>query len=120
MDAQSFKDRFGLDFLASNLNGSVDSENGSQPTPRSGATTLLSTSMEAVLASYSALVLNAMKAADEQTVSLFSLAQSTSTRFEGLVQIMQYLVDKGQIELVREDPSGNDVYRVVAPVTASV
>lgn len=102
MNQSSFKDRFSLDFLTPS-----DAPSSQRPSD-----TQLPRGLEAVLDSYSGQLLSTMKAAPDQTIDLLELAKTSSTRLETVLPVVQHLANKGLIERVREDPSGNDTYKV--------
>lgn len=108
MNSSNFKDRFSLDYLSpdSNLPRNAEQSRTQYAPPR------MPQGIEAVLDSLGGQLLSNLKAAPNQTGNLLGLAKATSVRLEALFPVVQHLASKGLIELVCEDPSGNDTYRV--------
>lgn len=84
-----------------------------QPAPTPGTPIgPLPTGVEAVFNSIGSQVLANLTAVPGQASSLLNLASASSMRFEALLPVVQYLASKGLVERVREDPSGNDTYKI--------
>lgn len=103
MSVSPFKDRFSLSWLAS------PSET-TQPNPNSPEQ--LPPGAEAVFSSVGNQVLSSLHAQPGNTSTLLNLASASSMRLEALLPVIQYLVSKGWVERVAEDPSGNDSYTI--------
>lgn len=103
MNASSFRDRFGLDFLGPD---SGSSGGGRPIVPKTPP------GMEAVLDSYGDQLLSTLKAAPNQTSNLLDIAKASSTRLDVLFPVVQHLASKGLVERVLEDSSGIDTYRL--------
>jgi len=114
MNPSSFKDRFSLGFLTSSQSDSQPSAPGSSESqnPLTSNNNQLPVGMEAVLSSISIQVLSGIRNTAGQPITLLDLARESSMRLEAIMPIVQYLANKGLIERVLEDPSGNDSYKV--------
>jgi hypothetical protein len=99
-----FTEQFGLSYLGG--------RRVSKPASYSAAETVLPSGTQDVLDSYREKYVAVFKAAPDQTMSLFGLAQTTSSRLEVVLPIVQYLSGKGVLERVKEDPVGNDTYKL--------
>jgi hypothetical protein len=108
MNSSNFKDRFSLDYLSPDSNTPRNLE---QPTARY-APPRTPQGIEAVLDSLGGQLLSNLKVAPSQTSNLWDLAKASSVRLDALFPVIQHLASKGLIELVFEDPSGNDTYRI--------
>jgi hypothetical protein len=95
-----YKERFGLDFL---LN-----EKPSQKLPE-----VLPPGLEDALLAYGGKVVAALKTAPGQKRSLFQLLDDTASRVDILLPVLNYLVSKGYVERVTEDPKkGDDTFHL--------
>jgi hypothetical protein len=103
MRESSFKDRFSLDYLGEQSNAQPTSKSNDTPLPPG---------LEAVLDSVGFQLMSAMQSASDQSSKVLELAQATSTRLDTVMPVLQYLANKGLIERVQQDPTGNDTYRL--------
>lgn len=108
MNSSNFKDRFSLDYLSPdpNLPRNAEQADVQYAPPR------MPQGIEAVLDSLGRQLLSNLKKAPNQTSNLLGLAIATSVRLDALFPVIQHLASKGLVELVSEDPSGNDTYRI--------
>jgi hypothetical protein len=99
-----FKEQFSLGYLGGSQRIRSSSYSSVDPSFPAG--------IEDVLASYGEKFISVFKAAPDKTMNLFDLAHTTSSRVEVVLPIVQYLSGKGILERVKEDPVGNDTYRL--------
>lgn len=117
MNSSSFKDRFNLDYLVTGPNANAPSPPGNS-TPNVSQVPI---GLEPVLDSYGTQLISAMNQMPGNTTTLWDLARTASMRLDVILPVVQYLLSKGSIERVNEDPSGNDTYKLVnAPTTPTV
>ena len=110
MNSSSFKDRFNLDYLVTGPNANDPSPASSSSTP---TVTQVPIGLQPVLESYGNQLIAAMNGVPGNTTTLWDLARLASMRLDVILPVVQYLVSKGAIERVNEDPSGNDTYKLV-------
>ncbi len=97
-----FKDRFGLDFLLEKKQ--LTNQRSAEPLPPG---------LEDALLAYGGKVVGALKSAPQQSRSLFELNEAIpSSRIDALLPVVNYLLSKGYIARILEDPKGNDTFKL--------
>lgn len=99
----AFKERFGLDYLASKR------REPSPPKPNDD-TALLPGLQDAVVV-YASRITEALHRSPGQAMRLFDLAKEVSARIDTIQPVMNFLVRNGYVER-SEDPLGNDEFRL--------
>jgi hypothetical protein len=107
MTVSPFKDRFSLSWLATSSEATSPS-----PTSSNAAAEQLNPQVEAVFSLVGNQVLSILQKLPDQKDTLLNIASASSVRLDALLPVMQYLLSKGAVERVVEDPSGNDTYKI--------
>lgn len=102
MPMADFKQRFGLDWRDI-TNSSATKSQGSEPLPAG---------LEDALIAYGSKVTESLNRAPSQTLRIFDIAKELGLRIDTLLPLISYLVGKGYIERVADDPLGNDTVRL--------
>jgi len=94
------REQYGLDYLEPKQ---------SEEKPESAA---VATGIDDALIAYGRLVLDALDKSPNKTKQILDLAPETRVRIDMLLRLEEYLVAKGYVEKVQEDPLGNDAIRL--------
>jgi len=70
--------------------------------------------LEDALLAYGGKVVSALKTAPAQKRSLFELVDYTASRIDTLLPVVNYLMTRGYINRVVEDPKGNDTFQLTS------
>jgi hypothetical protein len=97
-----FKERFGLDYLKSPREDVLSPKNKE----------LLPEGLGDALVAYSGKVMNKLNLIPSHTIRMFDLAREMSTRIDVLLPVVRFMVDRGYVEKISEDPTGNDEIRL--------
>ena len=115
MNASSLRDRFSLDYLVSGPNA-PDRVAAPEQTPSQPQSQAFPASVEPCLDSFGMQVKKALESSPNQTSTVLALAQQCSIRLDVMIPVMQYLTGRGLVTKVAAEPSGNDTYKLTAPV----
>jgi len=94
-----FKDRYGLGFLIK----------GKDSTPEHSDKIAMPHGMQDALIVYGRLILESLKQKPNNSLPIFEIARDLNMQIETLLQLVKYLITKGYLFTVQEDPIGNDV-----------